>query len=585
MLRGPLDVLPAFLQSILGAIVSVRRLEGFMAEEEVDSSVSTLSPSAHASEDSSPLPIIINDGSFAWGAARTTLRDINVVFQPGTLNVIAGPTGAGKSSLLEAVLGEMKQTAGSMQLPKWTADSTGLTHSGLSYAAQSPWIEGGKSIKSNILFASPYEPTRYESVLSACGLREDLLLFDEGDETRVSNLTLSGGQQARISLARAMYAPSHTVLLDDPLAAVDAHVQRHIVEQALTGDIAKGRRILLVTHHVGVVARYAQHFVFLREGEVEAQGDLEMMRAMGKIDEVVGAGESSKAVSPSKEAADTSAMPSTSQEETTAPDAPDAPPPQAKGGTKLLYELEKRRAGAVQLSLYKLYLKISSPTLWGIIIFFTLVNRFNTFSEQWWLGAWGDASSSPQKRASFGGLKARLPPAEGHAAFYLTAYAFIALGIVVLNVIRTVIFWYLTLKASQRLYRRLLASVLGAKLRFFETNPLGRILQRFNQDVSVLDSDLPNTVYLFLRLIPGILGSLVICATLVPWFLPPAALMFFYGARYARGFIAAARDIQRIESTSTSPLYTAFATTLAGVATIRAFGAERVRLEEVLSIM
>ncbi|CAO1630357.1 unnamed protein product [Sympodiomycopsis kandeliae] len=613
MVRGPLNTIPIFAMATLNALVSVRRLEAFLDEEEVDELVSSLggTSSSQSLDDLAPPhqtqfemttsnePLEIIGGTFTWSNLQNSrmeeslsgsatpmkgmLRDINVSFPPGKLSLIAGPTGSGKSSLLHAVLGELSRTSGTLKLPKWPADAASRSVSGLSYASQAAYIEGGKSIKQNIIFNAPFEAARYQKVLHACALLDDLALFEEGDETRVSSTTLSGGQQARIGLARAFYAPSHTVLLDDPLSAVDAHVQKHLIQNALTGELANGRRILLVTHQVGIMVPFAEYLVYMRDGRVQTVGAVHDLRVQGRLtgplaEKRLGTSdESSSSASSSK-------TPSTSPESTSAQNDPGPTSKQSPERPKaqLLYQLEKRREGAVNWSFYRIYLAASSPALWFFIIALNVVLRLIVVGEAYWLKVWGEASGNSGRRS---GLVGNLPPAQAHEDFYISIYGLIGVLLIIFGVAKTILFWWATLRASQKLYVRLLTSVLGATLRFFDTNPLGRILQRFNQDVSVMDSELPGSSINFLNNAMALTGYLATCAVIVPWFLLPAALFFAWGPGYVKGFLACTRDMQRIESTSTSPLYTVFASSMAGIVTIRAFGAERVKMDEMLTIL
>ncbi|KAG8730641.1 hypothetical protein FRC11_006220, partial [Ceratobasidium sp. 423] len=181
-----------------------------------------------------------------------TLCDVSVVFPEGVLTLVYGPTGSGKSSLLSAILGEMDRFEGESYLPK---DPTRLNSKtslqmATSYCAQQPWLEH-KSIKENILFGSPFDQERYKATLDACGLRPDLALFEDGDETEIGEkgVSLSGGQKARVALARAVYARTQFVILDDVLSAVDTHTAEHIVQRCLRGPLLRNRTVVLVTHH------------------------------------------------------------------------------------------------------------------------------------------------------------------------------------------------------------------------------------------------------------------------------------------------------------------------------------------------
>jgi len=197
----------------------------------------------------------IRNASFTWtsesngtitpGSSRRkfTLRvSDEVVFRKGKINLIVGPTGCGKTSLLMALLGELHY------VPAGPDSWYNLPRAGgVAYAAQESWVQN-ETIRNNILFGSPYNEERYKEVIYQCGLARDLSLFDAGDNTEVGEkgLTLSGGQKARITLARAIYSQAQILILDDVLAALDVHTARWVVEKCLQGDLVHGRTVLLV---------------------------------------------------------------------------------------------------------------------------------------------------------------------------------------------------------------------------------------------------------------------------------------------------------------------------------------------------
>lgn len=204
---------------------------------------------------------------------------MNVEFVPGKLNIIAGPTGSGKTSMLMALLGEMTSLKGRVFLPGSHSREdlrpdpvTGLTQS-VAYCAQQAWLVND-TIKANILFASPYDEKRYHDVLIACSLGRDLEIFEAGDETEVGEkgITLSGGQKQRISLARALYSNSAFILLDDCLSAVDSHTAKWIFEYCIMGPLMQDRTCILVTHNTALCVPAASHIVVLDNGKIKIQG-------------------------------------------------------------------------------------------------------------------------------------------------------------------------------------------------------------------------------------------------------------------------------------------------------------------------
>ena len=165
-------------------------------------------------------------------------------------------------------------------------DEYGLAHT-ISYAAQSPWLQH-QSIKENILFGSPYEEDRYNEVVESCALLPDLSIFEDGDETEIGarGISLSGGQKARVALARAVYAKTKYVLLDDPLSAVDSHTAQFLFERLFLGSLLRHRTVVLVTHHVELVLPGAYYLVRMLDGRIDCQGTIKELRSQGVLEDI-----------------------------------------------------------------------------------------------------------------------------------------------------------------------------------------------------------------------------------------------------------------------------------------------------------
>ena len=298
-IEGQLAILPELTTDALDAWVSINRIEKYLeAPEKVDCTV----PSDAVS---------FENASIAWpsdsqeaDADRFILRDINLRFPNKELSVISGKTGSGKSLLLAAILGEVDKISGSIKVPKGPSLQDRYDHkatrgnwiidSAIAFVAQIPWIENA-SIKDNILFGLPFDAGRYRSVLSACALEKDLEMLPDGELTDIgaNGINLSGGQRWRVSFARALYSRAGILILDDIFSALDAHVGRHLFEEALTGELGVGRTRILVTHHVGLCLPKTKYSVSLGEGTVEYAGlvdDLERMGSLSKILEREGNG-------------------------------------------------------------------------------------------------------------------------------------------------------------------------------------------------------------------------------------------------------------------------------------------------------
>lgn len=223
--------------------------------------------SSHLSE----AGVIIKDLKAKWDPDSTeyTLDNVNLRAQPGTLVAVIGPVGAGKSSLFQAILGELPAESGSI-----------VVNGNISYAAQEPWLFTG-TVRSNILFGQAYDRERYRQVVRKCALERDFSLLPHGDKTVVGERgqSLSGGQKARVGLARTCYRRAAIYLLDDPLSAVDTHVGKHLFEQCLR-DYLKSSIVILVTHQLQFL-QYVDQIVIFNNGRIEAVGSYDNLRESG----------------------------------------------------------------------------------------------------------------------------------------------------------------------------------------------------------------------------------------------------------------------------------------------------------------
>ncbi|CDS02183.1 hypothetical protein [Sporisorium scitamineum] len=654
MIRPPLNAIPGFLMGGLIAMVSIQRLESFLNEQEVEEAVSQLSrqrsatvsrsngykdedidevaPAREGNGDVDSSELAIKGCGFFWHSKQTTmrpdsdedlpgstgprdvdhdsfaLRDIDVSFPAGELTLIVGPTGSGKSSMLAAILGEMLQSKEGVVVRN-KFDQQG--NSRLSFANQLPWLEAGKSVRDNILFGTPFDKARYEMCIHACALQDDLDAMDDGDLTRIGSHTVSGGQKARISLARALYARSSTVLLDDVLSAVDTRVQNHIVEHAVLGPIAKHRRIILVTHHAHLLTDRAALVVSMQSGRVLHQGEPSDLQARGVLQTSHHQGRDKTRSSLAESSAASTDNADTQEHAGTAkstlhPDAarttledraaeaatmPKRTAELASGARtpRLLHQEEKRREGAVSWVFYRTYLQASSLRIWALLILLLLMLRLSESFGQYWLKVWGEAYKNYGLQSvasilikSSSHLPFDLPPADGHAGFYLFVYGLSGLAVILFNSSRAICFYVASIRASQNLFATLLGNVIRAPLRWFDITPSGRIMNRFGTDMDCIDNILPQSIMNLGNNAFSMAAYFLICVVIVPAFLLPSFLLVLLGPWLVGGFLACTRDMQRIEATSTSPIYGHFQQALSGIVTIRAFGAEPRLLESML---
>ncbi|KAL7284523.1 hypothetical protein ACG7TL_001814 [Trametes sanguinea] len=455
MLRIDLQASFSMIPKLVHAKVSLERISDFLRNTELIDEFEHARASDNTQTALNAIPedrkgvIGIRHATFTWskdGAPSRTLGgtrmrsfvlaiDEELIFRRGRINLIIGPTGAGKISLLMALLGEMHyKPAGPDSYVSLPRDG------GIAYAAQESWVQND-TIKNNILFGSLFDEVRYNKVLYQCALKRDLSLFNAGDETEVGEkgITLSGGQKARITLARAVYSHAEVLLLDDVLAALDVHTSRWIVEKCLKGDLLQGRTILLVTHNVAMASPIADFVVYMgSDGRILSQGSLE--RALARDSKLV------NEVQGKREELEKSEL------EIDAEKPDDAVPTQAAG--KLMVA-EEREEGHVGWSALKLFLGNMSnrPILFWLIYVSGHVLRQSLANLQtWYLGYWASQYETHS-------------PKEVPAQHYLSIYTLLmALD---MGAFACSVSYYVfgSLRAARVIHKQLVTSVVGTTLR------------------------------------------------------------------------------------------------------------------------
>ncbi|KAJ3203156.1 hypothetical protein HDU67_010360, partial [Dinochytrium kinnereticum] len=472
----------------------------------------------------------------------STLTDITFEVERNLLTAIVGPVGSGKSSLLQAILGEMPKSKGSVDI-----------FGRIAYSPQQGWLLN-TSLKENILFGAPLDQDRYERVLWACALDKDILQFPDGDQTEVGErgVTLSGGQAARVNLARSLYSYADILLLDDPLAAVDAHVGKHIFENAISGPLTQGRTVVLVTHQLHFLPNVDRVY-YLEGGTILESGTFSNLLSNGArfsklMSEYGGVSESNEDVpSPSTPTANLNYEKAIEANEKKSLDDAKAP--------KALMVQEEREEGAVRLYHYRIYIYASGGlAVWLTGLILALAMQGDRVLNDYWLVFWS-ANTFNLTNGQYIGFYALLGIIQG-------------IGAGILAVLVT----YAGLKGSRVLHSRALTRVAHAPMSFFDTNPMGRIVNRFSRDVADIDRWLAIVIRGALNLWSSVLCNLVLIGYVVPAVfaivLPIVPIYYFIQKIYRN----ASRELKRLEAIGRSPLFSQFSETLMGLPTVRAFG-------------
>jgi ABC-type multidrug transport system fused ATPase/permease subunit len=484
-------------------------------------------------------------------APRTILEDCTFDAPAGKLTSIVGSVGAGKSSLLFALLGEMEAVGDSGSVTLTPRDA-------VAYVAQTAWIQN-KSVRQNIIFDTPFNAEKYEQVLRACCLHDDLASFPAGDATEIGErgVNLSGGQKQRVALARAAYSPARVFLFDDVLSAVDAHVGRKIFDSLLRG-LLKGKTILLVTHQLHFVPE-TDYVLSVANGKIVEQGThTELMQQDGYFSKLMQKHVGGHDDSSGDESATTTTLALKKQDSlplTKQDSLPlDAPKANEKDGK--LITAEERNTGRISSDVYWFYInKMGGLSSSITLIMFFLLSQAMATGTDIWVMYWTDKEN-----------KFSLSQVE-----YLYGYVVFAVLAICLTGGRGVMFTYKSVRASSHMHSVMLDNLVRATPAFFDVTPTGRILNRFSGDIDKIDAMLPRMAENYLSIGLWVIGSLCVITFVSPYSILPILPMLFVYKSTTDYYRPTAIELQRLESISRSPVYAFFSETLDGLPTIRAF--------------
>ncbi|XP_074882257.1 ATP-binding cassette sub-family C member 2 isoform X4 [Buteo buteo] len=597
VLRFPMAMLPLVLSSLVQTNVSTARLERYLGREDLDTSAIHHNPIAGSA-------VRFSEATFAWEQdGNAAIRDVTLDIAPGSLVAVVGAVGSGKSSLVSAMLGEMENIKGHINI-----------QGSLAYVPQQPWIQNA-TLKDNILFGSELDEARYQQVIEACALLPDLELLPAGDQTEIGEkgINLSGGQKQRVSLARALYSNADIYVLDDPLSAVDAHVGKYLFEHVLgpKGLLQKKTRIL-VTHSISFLPQ-VDNIVVLVAGAVSEHGSYSTLLAnrgaFAQFLNLYGSQEedaserntTAVALAGDEEQGDEDIEPcveegpddvvtmtlkrdasirqrefsrSLSKSSTNSwKKAQEEPPKKLKG--QQLIEKEAVETGKVKFSMYLRYLH--AVGLWySFWVAMGYVGQYVAFvGTNLWLSAWTDDAQhylnqtypTEQRDLRIGVFGAL---GVSQALFLLFAIILSARG---------------AMRASRVMHQQLLSNILRAPMSFFDTTPTGRIVNRFAKDIFTIDETIPMSFRSWLSCFMAIISTLLMISLATPFFalvIIPLSIFYYFVLRF---YVSTSRQLRRLDSVTRSPIYSHFGETVSGLSVIRAFGHQERFLQQNESTM
>ncbi|KAK2795862.1 hypothetical protein FQN51_000345 [Onygenales sp. PD_10] len=566
-LRMPLNMIPLVIGQVTDAWTAIGRLQEFFLAEEMQDDIKN-DPSLGSA-------IKVDDASFTWerlatdmekeaakkkggqpgkkpakdepaptpSSATDTPREpfkiTDLSFEAGRNELLAviGTVGSGKSSLLAALAGDMRLTDGNVSM-----------NASRAFCPQYAWIQNA-TVKDNIVFGKEYDDVWYNKTVDACALRADFDMLPAGDRTEIGErgITVSGGQKQRINIARAIYFDADLILMDDPLSAVDAHVGRHIMDNAICG-LLKDKCRILATHQLHVLSR-CDRIILMDEGRIDA---------IDTFDNLMRDNETFKTLMASTAQEEETTKKEDDDEEDEIEDENDKKKKEKakklKAGVALMQQ-EEKAVDSVSWSVWKAYiaafgLVINFPL---IVLFLLLANGTNIVTGLW-LSYWtSDAFSLSQ--GQYMGIYAGL---GGIQVFVLFAFS------TILSTSGT--------NASKTMLHRAITRVLRAPMSFFDTTPLGRIVNRFSKDINTMDNDLSDAMRIYYLTLTMIISVMILIIVFFHYFaiaLGPLFILFLMAANYYR---ASARELKRHEAVLRSSVFSQFSEAVSGVSSIRAYG-------------
>lgn len=618
MLKWPFALFKDITTGLVEARVSLTRLEEFLHSEEVPKRYVFNSSAAGAvegmgEEPNVPLDFAIHDphvairnGDFIWESDgtqdRLTLSGINLDVSKGQLVCIVGSVGAGKTSLLNTLLGEIEKKAGSVEVD-----------GRICYAPQIPFLQHA-SVRENITFGKEFETDLYDRVVDVCGIGPDLDALLAGDQTLIGErgINLSGGQKARIGLARAVYSDGDVYLLDDPLSAVDVHVGNKLFRDCIMKMLrGKGKIVLLVTHQLQYLA-HADRILLMEDGKITRQGSYENLKRSGlDFAELL---RKFNVEEQQINLADSLEIPAPNLNGDAILPSPDVGPKKTKFSSENhknanvqanKEQAEERKLGGISNAVYVSYF-LRAPIWWLVAAIAVFSYRSVDLSQNFWVARWSSASTSQPTHVANSTAEGQLrsgilsadltslffvsesAPADLSAAptgeppsantvdtqFYLIVYISLTLVGAVAMLAQESLIALAGMRSGRLLYDKMVSTVLRGKMEFFDVTPKGRIMARVSHDTDQVDNAISGLISTFANTVLQMIGTVVVILVSTLWFLLALVPLTIVYARIYLLFINSFRETTRIQSLSKAPIFSVFGETLNGLFTIRAFKAE-----------
>lgn len=553
-------------------MVSARRIEKFMLLSEVSEEQQISCSSTNVSSS-----INISKACAKWDNDQQeyTLQDISLNLEEASLNAVVGYVGASKSSFLQMILKELPIESGSVNVL-----------GSISYASQEAFLFSG-SVRQNILFGQPFDAERYHTVTRICALDQDFRQLPHKDNTIIGErgTTLSGGQKARVNLARAIYREANVYLLDDPLSAVDPHVSKHLFDKCIRMFLHK-KLVILVTNQLEYLEK-VDRVIYLEHGKIKAMGTYDELLKLGlDFTKLVEEKDDKQIRTREKSCSDSTISlqrrPSVDASEVDECEEPNTEP-------DLMEVDEKRERGSIGADVYRKYFRAAGGFCCIAIVALICISSqmFASGADYYW-SVWVAKQKTISEQLQYENdfnetslIELDFWPTILNDP-YFDVYVFSA--ITLLTIITT--FWRsfslinACVRASKTLHNAMFQKITRAHMQFFITNPSGRILNRFSKDIGQIDEILPSIWIDLVQHFLTIFGVIFVTCLVNPFFLIPIIMigtLFYFLRKY---YLKTSSSLKRLEAITRSPIFTHFSASLNGLPTIRAFQAEQILIAE-----
>jgi ABC-type multidrug transport system fused ATPase/permease subunit len=460
------------------------------------------------------------------------LTNISISLPSNKLTVITGPVGSGKSLLLNILLKELPIQQGNVSIS-----------GSISYYDQNPCIINS-TIRENILFGKEYNAEKYEEVVNWCGLGPDFSKFPRGDESEVGEKgsSLSGGQRARIALARTLYSDRDIIILDDPLSALDANLAQHIIHNCLK-SMSRYKTVILVTHSKAALG-CADWLLVMNSGRVSYLGTPEDYMKEDRIESDI--------------------IDNPTSEEIKERDV--------NLGSEII-SIEEKSTNSVPFQTYWCYINSGLLNSWTcpLIVILSLLAQGAYLSIPLWLGYWADAFDQDD-------------------LYYLETFCILVSALILLSSLRNHFFYQSLLSSNSSIHNSVLNNLLHARCSFYDMNPSGRILNRVGQDISRMDSELPYVMVDLVQVLGIVAGLVLVTIIINPIMIVVCTILLVLSIYTYRNAMPITRNLRRAESLKASELQSLFISTIDSLVTIRSLSAQaffqqkmQIKLHEAMS--